>query len=103
MTNKDKFIEVFGENTDYIKAPPSWWMATYSKPVKEDLSTMEGRIVYKMHENGLTQKELAEKLEITEVSLSRYLNGKRMVKLEVFDKMCEVFNVTADWLLRGGQ
>ncbi len=103
MNNKDKFIEVFGENTDYIKAPPSWWMATYTKPVKEDLSTMEGRIVYMMHENGLTQKELAEKLEITEISMSRYLNGKRTLKLGVFDKMCRVFDVTADWLLRGDQ
>lgn len=45
---------------------------------------------------GLTQKEVADEAQITEVSLSRYENGERVPKITVFFKICNVLWVSMD-------
>ena len=49
--------------------------------------------------SGLSQKEFARKIKVTEVSVSRYVNGSREPNIETLRKICEVLDVTADWLL----
>ncbi|WP_278530507.1 helix-turn-helix domain-containing protein [Enterococcus asini] len=41
---------------------------------------------------GLTQKELAKKLEISPVTLSRYETGDRIPNFDILKKMSEIFN-----------
>ena len=47
----------------------------------------------------LTQKELAEKLGITENNIGHYENGRNKPPFEIILKLCKELNVSADWLL----
>lgn len=48
---------------------------------------------------GLMQWELAEKMGITEVSMSRYVKGNRIPRADIVVKAANVLNVTTDYLL----
>ena len=48
---------------------------------------------------GMTQKELANKTRLTEVTISRYVNNQRMPKASHIKTLCKVLCVSADWLL----
>ena len=50
-------------------------------------------------EEELTQKELAEKLGITQDSISLWEKGKRMPDTGYIIKLCEIFQISADYLL----
>lgn len=50
---------------------------------------------------GLTQEELAEKVEIGVTYLSDIERGKKYPSLSLFVKLTEVLEVSADYLLRG--
>lgn len=52
-----------------------------------------------LDELGLTQKEFAEKMSLGESTVSNYVNGRRQPDLDMLCKMCDVLNVTADYLL----
>ena len=43
---------------------------------------------------GLTQEQLAEKMQIAPRTLCGIENGENFVKAETIDKFCEVFNIT---------
>lgn len=43
-----------------------------------------------MFERDLSQKELADKLGVTQAAVSSWCNGIRMPKAEMIDKLCEV-------------
>ena len=47
----------------------------------------------------MSQEEFAKLLDISRGALSFYENGERMPNIEVVFKMCNVFNVSADYLL----
>lgn len=47
----------------------------------------------------LTQMELAEKINVTHVSVSGYESGKRSPDTETLQKIADFFNVTTDYLL----
>lgn len=49
--------------------------------------------------SGMTQKALAEKTGITEVSISRYLNGQRIPRGPQIVVLAKALNVTCDYLL----
>lgn len=50
-------------------------------------------------EKELTQKELAEKLGITQDSISLWEKGKRIPDTGYIIKLCEIFQISADYLL----
>ena len=52
-----------------------------------------------IREEKITQKELANKLNITETSLSRYLNGLRGLSLLMAIKLADHFKMTLDELV----
>ena len=52
---------------------------------------------------GLTQKELAARANITDVALSRYVNGTRIPKANTLSRLLEPLHTTADYLLYGTQ
>ena len=50
---------------------------------------------------GLTQKELAARANITDVALSRYVNGTRIPKANTLSRLLEPLHTTADYLING--
>ena len=52
-----------------------------------------------LEEKNITQRELAEKINVTEVTISRYLSGERSPRIEIVSKIAEFFGVSIDSLL----
>ena len=48
----------------------------------------------------LSQAELAEKLQISPSHMSDIENGKKNIGLDIFMRLTEALQVSADWLLR---
>lgn len=55
-------------------------------------------IIELMKQEGLSQKELAEKINVTEASMSRYIKGERIPRIDVLVKLSNVFNVSIEYL-----
>ena len=50
--------------------------------------------------NSLTQEELAEKLNVSRQSVSKWESGQTIPELEKLIALSEVFQVTTDYLLK---
>jgi len=50
-------------------------------------------------EKGLTQQKLADKIGLVKGSISAYENNLKIPSVEVLIKLCEFFNVSADYLI----
>jgi len=50
-------------------------------------------------QNKLTQKQLAEKINVTHVSISGYESGNRSPDTDTLQKLADYFEVTTDYLL----
>lgn len=59
------------------------------------------RLQQAISRSGMTQKELAEKVGITEASVSHYLKGDRMPRSAVAVKLADVLNMSVDELMGG--
>lgn len=61
--------------------------------------TIGDRIKFSLNIRGMQQKELAKKLNVTEVTISRYVNNERIPRADTIIEMCIIFGVSADWML----
>ena len=52
-----------------------------------------------MEEKDMSQIELASKIGTTNVTISRYLSGERIPRLEIVAKIAEVFHTSVDYLV----
>ena len=52
-------------------------------------------------EKGLTQMQLAEKLNITNRAVSKWETGKSIPGISVMPELCEIFDITVNELLSG--
>jgi len=57
------------------------------------------RILPLMKKRGMTQRELANQIGVTEVSISRYISGQRMPKANIVVYMADALNTTTDYIL----
>lgn len=57
------------------------------------------RLLQLRTEHGLTQKELAEKVDTSPQNIDLYESGKRKINVEILGKVADVFNVSTDYLL----
>lgn len=48
---------------------------------------------------NLTQKMIAESIGIDQRQYNRYENGKNEIPLRYVKKICEIYKISADWLL----
>lgn len=48
---------------------------------------------------GISQKELAEQLQVYQKDISRWEHGERTPSVEVFAKMCKALGASADDIL----
>ena len=65
-----------------------------------DRLTMGDRIKEIRKKRGLTQEQLAEKVDITLEYISQIERGLKIPSMQVFIKLVEVLDVSADYLLR---
>lgn len=61
--------------------------------------TSEKKTVALLNKNNMTQKELANRVGITEASMSRYIRGNRTPKGTVISNIANVLHTTTDYLL----
>ena len=63
------------------------------------MSIFTDRLKEMMDKRGMSQRDLADAIEKTEVSVSRYVNGQRVPKATVLLKMSQALNCQADYLI----
>ena len=59
------------------------------------------RIINAMNRNGISQRQLADATGMTEVTISRYVKGKRIPSAEILGRIADVLGVTTDYLITG--
>ena len=60
---------------------------------------METRIKSLREDNDLTQKQLSQMLNISQVAYSYYELNKRSIPLELLSKLADFYNTSVDYLL----
>lgn len=61
-----------------------------------------GKFIYELRkENNLTQKELADKLGVTDKAVSRWENGKNYPDIEIMQSISDIFEISVSELLEG--
>ena len=66
-------------------------------------SAFSNNLITLMEQENLKQKDLAKKIGVTEISMSRYIHGTRKPKYDVVLKICEVLGCSVDYLLSTGK
>lgn len=70
--------------------------------MRKELNISIGNRIRISRENvGLTQEELAEKLNLSAQFISTIERGVAGASLATIIRLCEVLNVSSEWLLRG--
>ena len=69
--------------------------------MKEQKNSFGKRLDELIEKRGITRREFAAKIDITEVSLSRYISGEREPKASIVAKIAFCLNVSTDYLLEG--
>ena len=57
------------------------------------------RLIMELKYSKFTQKELAEKLGISEGNITNWKNGENLPSLEIFYELCNLLEVGADYML----
>ncbi len=57
------------------------------------------RILDGIRGNGITQRELSERIFVAEASMSRYIRGERVPKPDVLADIARELNTSTDYLL----
>lgn len=57
------------------------------------------RLLSLLQKQGVTQKELADRINTTEATLSRYISGDREPKAETLANIATALHTTSDYLL----
>ena len=67
--------------------------------LKDTPQTIREMIILLMWNNKLTQKEMANKLNLKEARISEIVRNKGKITLEIAKKLHEEFKISAEWLL----
>lgn len=52
-----------------------------------------------LNDRQMMQKELAEKIGVHEMAISRYVHGGRIISVPILIEICKALNISADYLL----
>ncbi|MBQ4444536.1 MAG: helix-turn-helix transcriptional regulator [Clostridia bacterium] len=66
-----------------------------------DYSELATRICALRKQSGMTQKQLAERLSVTDKTVSKWETGYTTPDIEMLDRLCKVFGCTLDELVHG--
>jgi transcriptional regulator with XRE-family HTH domain len=65
--------------------------------------TLGQRLKAALNSRQMMQKELAEKIGVNEMAISRYIHGGRIISVPILIEVCKALNVSADYLLGLGE
>ena len=57
------------------------------------------RFALELKASGMSQKELAQKLNVDASNITNWKKGLNFPSLEIFYRLCQVLDVSADYLL----
>ena len=57
------------------------------------------RLIEELKNSKYTQKEIAEKLHISESNITNWKKGECLPSLEIFYQLCLLLDISADYLL----
>ena len=57
------------------------------------------RIIEAIKNSGMTQNEIARKLNISHVQISCYIHGKKLPALDTLANLCKILDVDANYIL----
>lgn len=63
------------------------------------MTDISKRLSLLLEEKNMTQRKLAEVIGVSEVTISRYLNGTRNPKIEIINDIATALGVSSDYLL----
>ena len=63
------------------------------------METIGDRLKKVLNSQNMMQKELAEKVGVNEMAISRYIHGGRIPQTLILIDICKVLHVSADYLL----
>lgn len=63
------------------------------------MATFSERIKALRDQSGMTQQEVADKLNVTKQTISQYERGLRRPDIESLEAIADLYNVSADYLL----
>ena len=66
-----------------------------------DLKEMGERICKRRKLMGLTQEQLAEKMDVSIQMVSNLERGVKAIKIDNLVRLCQILDVTADYILTG--
>lgn len=64
-----------------------------------EYNILSKRLKELLEKNNMSQRELAEKTDITEVTISRYVSAQRIPKATEIVKIADALNCSCDYLL----
>ncbi len=62
-------------------------------------SKIQQRLAETIRQSGMTQREIAQKLRVSQQMISQYLLGKKMPALDTFANLCEVLDADPAYIL----
>ena len=94
-----QLAEYFGVTTDYLLGLEG----RDSMEIKEksnEIAQRTGRNIKKLREqNGLTQQELAVRVDVAQVTVANWESGRRKPDINILIRIAKLFNVTLDELV----
>lgn len=63
------------------------------------LEQIRARLIQAVRESGLTQIEIAKRLNINSATISHYVKGDKMPALDTFANLCKVLDLDANEIL----
>ena len=76
-----------------------WYIADPPSSRQREMKMVQDRLKRAIAIRGYKQRDLAEKLGMTDATLSRYVRGNREPRGDIICKIAETLNVSAEWLL----
>lgn len=63
------------------------------------LTQIREKLIEAIKQSAFTQKELAEKLNVTQSCVSHYVRGTKMPSLDTFANLCKILDVDPAYIL----
>lgn len=63
------------------------------------LDQIRDNLVTEIKESGLSQSEIARRLNIKQQAVSQYITGQTMPALDTFANLCKILDISADEIL----
>lgn len=97
----EQIANYFDVTTDYLLGRSKKKNISQDEHIEHDIfmSNISSRLSKILEEKNMTQRKLSELVGVSEVTISRYLNGNRIPKTDIISDIANALNVSVDYLL----